>query len=82
VDSALVAFRRHELPADFPRVKQLVTAAFAHRRKQLANSLELAGVATRDAATAALRAIGCEPAVRAEELAPPEFVTLAEALAA
>ena len=62
-------------------MKQLVTAAFAHRRKRLANSLELAGLATRDAATAALAEIGREPAVRAEELAPPEFVALAEALA-
>jgi 16S rRNA (adenine1518-N6/adenine1519-N6)-dimethyltransferase len=82
VDSALVAFRRRELPADFARVKQLVTAAFAHRRKRLANSLALAGFATRDAATEALRAIGREPAVRAEELAPPEFVALADVLPA
>ena len=82
VDSALVAFRRRQLPPDFARVKQLVTAAFAHRRKRLANSLELAGFATRDEATEALRAIGRDPAVRAEELAPPEFVALAEALPA
>jgi 16S rRNA (adenine1518-N6/adenine1519-N6)-dimethyltransferase len=82
VDSALVAFRRRQLPTDFARVKQLVTAAFAHRRKRLANSLELAGFATRDDATEALRAIGREPATRAEELAPPEFVALAEALPA
>jgi 16S rRNA (adenine1518-N6/adenine1519-N6)-dimethyltransferase len=82
VDSALVAFRRRELPADFARVKQLVTAAFAHRRKRLANSLALAGFATRDEATDALRAICREPAVRAEELAPPEFVALADALRA
>ena len=81
VDSALVAFRRRELPAEFVRVKRLVVAAFAHRRKQLANSVELAGVATRDEATAALAAIGREPATRAEELAPLEFVALANALA-
>jgi 16S rRNA (adenine1518-N6/adenine1519-N6)-dimethyltransferase len=80
VDSALVAFRRRELPADFARVKQLVVAAFAHRRKRLTNSLELAGFATRDEAAEALRAIGREPAVRAEELAPAEFVAFAEAL--
>ncbi len=80
VDSALVAFRRRELPPDFARVKQLVTAAFAHRRKLLANSLELAGFATREEATEALRGIARGRAVRAEELAPPEFVALAEAL--
>jgi 16S rRNA (adenine1518-N6/adenine1519-N6)-dimethyltransferase len=80
VNSALVAFRRRELPAAFPRVKRLVSAAFAHRRKRLVNSLELAGFAGRDEAYAALRAIGRAPTVRAEELAPPEFVALAEAL--
>jgi 16S rRNA (adenine1518-N6/adenine1519-N6)-dimethyltransferase len=82
VDSALVAFRRRELPPGFARVKQLATAAFAHRRKRFANSLELAGFATRDEATEALRAIARGPAVRAEELAPPEFAALAEALPA
>jgi 16S rRNA (adenine1518-N6/adenine1519-N6)-dimethyltransferase len=81
VDSALVGFRRRELPPDFARVKQLVTAAFAHRRKRLANSLELAGLATRAEATDALAEIGREPTVRAEELTPPEFVALATALA-
>jgi 16S rRNA (adenine1518-N6/adenine1519-N6)-dimethyltransferase len=80
VDSALIAFRRRQLPADFARVKHLVTAAFAHRRKRLANSLELAGFAKRDDATEALRAIGRDQGVRAEELAPPEFPALAEAL--
>jgi 16S rRNA (adenine1518-N6/adenine1519-N6)-dimethyltransferase len=81
VDSALVAFRRRELPPGFAYVKQVVAAAFAHRRKQLANSVELAGLATRGQATAALAGIGRDPAVRAEELAPPEFVALAQALA-
>jgi 16S rRNA (adenine1518-N6/adenine1519-N6)-dimethyltransferase len=80
VDSALVAFHRRELPAGYPRVKELVGAAFAHRRKRLANSLELAGLADRDAAAAALEAIGRDLSARAEELAPPEFVALAEAL--
>ena len=80
VDSALVAFRRRELPEHFARVKEVVAAAFAHRRKQLANSLELAGLADRKRAAAALGAIGRDPAARAEELAPPEFVALTQAL--
>jgi 16S rRNA (adenine1518-N6/adenine1519-N6)-dimethyltransferase len=80
VDSALVAFRRRDLPDDFARVKQTVTAAFAHRRKRLANSLELAGLASRDRAASALEAIGRNPNARAEELVPPEFVPLTEAL--
>jgi 16S rRNA (adenine1518-N6/adenine1519-N6)-dimethyltransferase len=80
VASALVAFRRTGLPADFPRVKRVVTAAFAHRRKTLPNSLELAGLTTRAHAVEALAAIGREPSVRAEALAPPEFLALADAL--
>jgi 16S rRNA (adenine1518-N6/adenine1519-N6)-dimethyltransferase len=80
VDSALVAFRRRTLPDSYPRVKQVVGAAFAHRRKRLPNSLELAGASTREEAAAALESIGRDPGVRAEELAPPEFVALAEAL--
>jgi 16S rRNA (adenine1518-N6/adenine1519-N6)-dimethyltransferase len=80
VDSALVAFRRTALPHDFRRVKRVVEGSFAHRRKRLANSLELAGVAERGRAEAAIAAIGKEPNVRAEELAPPEFLALAEAL--
>ena len=81
VDSALVAFRRTELPAEYPRVKKVVTAAFAHRRKTLPNSLALAGTATREQAAAALAAVGRPPETRAEALAPAEFVELAEALA-
>ncbi len=81
VDSALVAFRRRPLPSDFAAVKRTVTAAFAHRRKRLANSIELSGLTTREQATAALESIGRDPGVRAEELAPPEFVALAQELA-
>jgi len=81
VDSALVAFRRTGLPDDYGRVKRVVEAAFAHRRKTLANSLELSALASREEATRALEAINRAPAARAEELAPPEFVGLAVALA-
>jgi 16S rRNA (adenine1518-N6/adenine1519-N6)-dimethyltransferase len=80
VDSALVAFRRKELPPDFARLKQVVTAAFAHRRKTLPNSLALAGLAPREQAAGALAAIGHPPETRAEALAPDGFVALAEAL--
>jgi 16S rRNA (adenine1518-N6/adenine1519-N6)-dimethyltransferase len=80
VDSALVAFRRTRLPADFDRVKQVVEAAFAHRRKTLPNSITLAGLATRQQAASALDAIGRPAQARAEELAPAEFLELANAL--
>jgi 16S rRNA (adenine1518-N6/adenine1519-N6)-dimethyltransferase len=81
VDSALVAFRRKPLPESFPRIKRIVQAGFAHRRKTLPNSLSLSGIATRAQAEAALAAIGREPGVRAEALEPHEFVALTEALA-
>ena len=81
VDSALVAFRRIALPASYARVKLAVEAAFAHRRKTLANSLELVGLADRAAAAAALERIGRDPNARADALAPEEFVALTDALA-
>jgi 16S rRNA (adenine1518-N6/adenine1519-N6)-dimethyltransferase len=80
VESALVAFRR-EAPGLPPGVKRVVEGAFAHRRKTLANSLALSGVATRDRAAAALGQLGHDVHARAEELAPAEFVTLTDALA-
>jgi 16S rRNA (adenine1518-N6/adenine1519-N6)-dimethyltransferase len=80
VESALVAFRRVRMPTDYARVKRIVGGAFAHRRKTLPNSLELAGLAPRARAADALAAIGRDPATRAEALAPEEFVALADAL--
>jgi len=82
VDSALVAFRRRGAPPDgYPHIKRVVTAAFAHRRKTLPNSLELSGVASRAQGAAALERIGRSATTRAEALAPAEFVTLTESLA-
>lgn len=80
VDSALVAFRRTPFPTGFERVKPIVQAGFGHRRKTLANALQLAGVADRERSVQALAAIGRDASVRAEALAPAEFLDLAEAL--
>lgn len=81
VDSALVALRRTRVWDDgYRRLKQVVQGAFAHRRKTLVNSLELAGIAPRAASSAALRSLGLPGDVRAEALAPPAFVRLAAAL--
>lgn len=80
VDSALVAFERIPQPSDVGAVRAVVDAGFAHRRKTLANSLALAGVARREQAVSALSVIGRDASVRAEALAPPEFVALEEAL--
>ena len=80
VDSALVAFRRKELPADYGRVKRVAAAAFAHRRKTLPNSLALAGIATRERAAEALASIGHRAETRAEVLGPEEFAALTKAM--
>ena len=53
-----IGHARGKLPPDYLRVKAVVGSAFAHRRKQLPNSLELAGIASRAEAAAGLRAIG------------------------
>ena len=79
VDSALVAFRRIGAAAD-ARTRRVVEASFAHRRKTLANSLALSGVASRERAAAALVVLGRPASTRAEALTPQEFVALAEAL--
>jgi 16S rRNA (adenine1518-N6/adenine1519-N6)-dimethyltransferase len=79
VESALVAFDRVTGPP-FGLVRPVVEAAFAHRRKTLANSIALSGLATRGRAEEALAEIGAPAGARAEELAPETFVALAEAL--
>lgn len=81
VDSALLGLRRHG-PAAGDDLARLVRAAFAHRRKTLAGSVELAGGPQRPRVRAALAAAGLDPNVRAEALAPAEFVRLADALEA
>jgi 16S rRNA (adenine1518-N6/adenine1519-N6)-dimethyltransferase len=80
VDSALVAFERVADAPDLVRIGPLVVAAFAHRRKTLANSLALTGHADRGRAAAALERIGHGSSARAESLAPPDFVALADEL--
>ena len=80
VDSALVAFERIAAPPNARWVRRVVTGAFGHRRKTLANALTLAGVTSREQAVAALTLIERRADVRAEALSPEEFVRLAEAL--
>jgi 16S rRNA (adenine1518-N6/adenine1519-N6)-dimethyltransferase len=81
VESALVAFERIQTPP-LEHVRPLVEAAFAHRRKTLANAVATTGFASRTEAEQALEAIGRPARTRAEELEPGEFVALADALAA
>jgi len=80
VESAIVAFERLSRP--YPdRLRHLVVASFAHRRKTLANSVSHSGQVTREEAERALTAIGRSRAIRAEELTPEEFVAFVDALA-
>ena len=87
VDSVLVRLDRTG-PAAPPRVRALVAAAFAHRRKALARSLDLAPAfggrdrGVRDRAREALVALGHPADARAEVLAPQEFPRLLELLEA
>jgi 16S rRNA (adenine1518-N6/adenine1519-N6)-dimethyltransferase len=89
VDSVLVGLVRTGPPAP-PGLRALVHAAFAHRRKALARSLQLAGWSPggeqaptdlRARARQVLEALGHPPDVRAERLAPEEFRALHAALA-
>jgi 16S rRNA (adenine1518-N6/adenine1519-N6)-dimethyltransferase len=82
VDSVLVGLRRRGEGAD-AAVRDVVHAAFAHRRKALAGSLALAPGAPagiRERARAALEQMGHPPDERAERLAPEEFRELARRL--
>jgi 16S rRNA (adenine1518-N6/adenine1519-N6)-dimethyltransferase len=75
VDSALLRLtRRASAPPD--SLVGFVHQAFAHRRKPLAGSVELAGGPSRDSVRAALRELGLDEKARAEALAPAEFAEL------
>jgi 16S rRNA (adenine1518-N6/adenine1519-N6)-dimethyltransferase len=81
VDSALVRLRR-ERNVPPTAVRALVHQGFAHRRKALARSLQLARGSKEIAAATrvALEEMGHPADERAERLAPEEFVELAEKL--
>lgn len=84
VDSVLVRLDRTG-PAPEPQLRALVQAAFAHRRKALARSLDLApGFApdVRERARAVLVEMGHPADVRAERLTPEDFRTLGQRLRA
>src|SRR3954452_11143763 len=79
VDSAILRLRRTGTGADEP-TRALVRAAFAHRRKSLARSLEHGRKGSLGPARAALEQIGLPADARAEALSPDQFATLSAKL--
>jgi len=79
VDSAILRLRRTGPGAD-AETRQLIRAAFAHRRKSLARSLEHAAPGGRSAARAALAELGLPEDARAEALSPEQFAALSAKL--
>jgi 16S rRNA (adenine1518-N6/adenine1519-N6)-dimethyltransferase len=79
VESAILGLGRAGPGAD-AETRQLVRAAFAHRRKSLARSLEHVRPGSLEATRVALRELGLPEDSRAEALAPEEFAALAESL--
>jgi 16S rRNA (adenine1518-N6/adenine1519-N6)-dimethyltransferase len=79
VDSAILRLRRTGPGAD-QATRQLVRAAFAHRRKSLARSLEHAAPGSLAPARAALAELGLPEDARAESLAPEQFAALSAKL--
>jgi 16S rRNA (adenine1518-N6/adenine1519-N6)-dimethyltransferase len=79
VESALLRLRR-TAPAASDPLRELVHDAFAHRRKSLPRSLEIARPGRLDAAREALIELGLPEDARAEALTPQEFAALAAKL--
>ena len=79
VESAILRMRRTGPGAD-PPTRELVRAAFAHRRKALARSLEHVRPGSRQAVRAALAELGLPEDARAEALAPGDFAALSAKL--
>jgi 16S rRNA (adenine1518-N6/adenine1519-N6)-dimethyltransferase len=79
VESAILALRRTGPGAD-AATRELVRAAFAHRRKALPRSLEHVRPGSLAAAREALAELGLARNARAETLAPEEFAALAAKL--
>jgi 16S rRNA (adenine1518-N6/adenine1519-N6)-dimethyltransferase len=79
VESAILRLRRTGPGAD-RATRELVRAAFAHRRKSLARSLEHGSEGSLAAARAALAQLGLAEDARAEALSPTEFAALSAKL--
>jgi len=79
VESAILGLRRTGPAPDEP-TRELIRAAFAHRRKSLARSLEHVRPGSLTRARAALEALDLPADARAEALAPEDFAALSAKL--
>jgi 16S rRNA (adenine1518-N6/adenine1519-N6)-dimethyltransferase len=79
VESAILALRRTGPGAD-AATRELVRAAFAHRRKSLARSLEHGRPGSLGPAREALEQLGLAVDARAEALSPDDFAALSAKL--
>jgi len=79
VESAILRLRRRGPGAD-AATRELVRAAFSHRRKSLARSLEHVRPGSLAPARRALTELGLPEDARAETLAPADFAALCERL--
>ena len=79
VDSAILGLRRTGPGADAP-TRELVRAAFAHRRKALARSIEHVRPGSLAATREALEELGLAADARAEALSPENFAALSAKL--
>lgn len=77
VDSVLLGLTRRAGKRASTTETRLIHDAFRHRRKALAGSLNLSEPGMRERARAALEEMGLPADVRAERLAPAQFVELA-----
>jgi 16S rRNA (adenine1518-N6/adenine1519-N6)-dimethyltransferase len=84
IDSTVVRLTRRAAAAvevaDVHRFLQVVRAAFAYRRKTLANSLALALGVQRAAVAQALQQTGLDTEIRGEQLSLADFARLADRL--
>jgi 16S rRNA (adenine1518-N6/adenine1519-N6)-dimethyltransferase len=85
IDSTIVSLARRDVPAVQPRdlelFRKVVRAAFAYRRKTLANSLAYALEIDRTTIERAIADANLSPELRGERLDLDDFARLADALA-
>ena len=85
VQSQFIAIERHAVPVVAPMDEavylRLITAAFAMRRKTLANNLKASFGLSNEGAQATLKAAGVDPRVRGEALTLQELCRVADILA-